>query len=108
MFQHERLKKLVYDKSITCKDLSKIAGRSMTTVWRYMNGMIVPPDDVVLALAKGLDTSVEYLKGKNDCVSSDYHYSEVVDLIKSNCSNWTPSQCIELRAILERRLWKRG
>ena len=34
--------------------------------------------------------------------------SEVVDLIKDNCHNWSPSQCIEIRAILERRLWKRG
>ena len=65
----ERLSELRKDRQLTQSDLAKILGVCTKSVSMYERGVVSPPDDIKLALAKLFCVSVDYLLGLTDIES---------------------------------------
>jgi len=57
------IRKLRKQKGYTCESLGKIVGVSKSAIAKYERGDIQPSQDILLKLAKILDTSIDYLFG---------------------------------------------
>lgn len=62
----ERLSKILDDKGMKQNELADLAQTTEATVSRYLSGERAPHTDVLVAIAKNLNVSVDYLLGVTD------------------------------------------
>ena len=89
----ERLKKRRTELGITQADAAKLIGVSQPAYQRYETGIRTPSIQVAKEMAKALNTSVDYLSGKSEQVSSEYI---IINRNDSPLLFAVVSQCIEL------------
>ena len=96
-----RIKALIKKKKTTQKMVAAKIGVSEVTFCRYMKGLRKPPVDVLNALARELDTTVDYLlNGELKEVDFDTEYRELLLTLARMAPNLTNEQRDELVTIL--------
>ena len=89
----ERLKSRRTELGITQAEAAKLIGVSQPAYQRYENGIRTPSIQVVKEMAKALNTSVDYLSGKSEKISSEYL---IINRNDSPLLFSIVSQCMEL------------
>lgn len=70
-----KVKKIMEEKNISQKDLSKKSGITESSVSRYLNSKNEPRMDVIINFAKALEVPVDYLlEEKKRNISNPYEY----------------------------------
>lgn len=62
----ERIKYLRQLNNLSQNDLAQIIGTSQTQIWKYETDKNEPTSGVIIALARALNTSTDYLLGLTD------------------------------------------
>ncbi|MBT9670424.1 helix-turn-helix domain-containing protein [Secundilactobacillus kimchicus] len=77
----ERIKKIADQRGLNLKEVAKRSGmKSETAIYRYNQG-VTPRKSTLIAIAKVLDVSVDYLLGKTDnpATKSEKHTVDIAD-----------------------------
>lgn len=69
----ERIKSLRMKKRYSQAELSKIIGVKNNTIWRWENNKAKPDSEMILKIAKALNTTASYLLGETDNQTLDVH-----------------------------------
>lgn len=95
----KRILNLLEEHHMSQRDLAIKTNITEVSLSRYINGTRIPKVTVLSAVARNLNTSVDYLLG------NDYHnysYSTICNLIKDNVSKMSFSDKMKLVDILFR------
>ncbi|WP_455616728.1 helix-turn-helix domain-containing protein [Eisenbergiella sp.] len=69
----KRIKKMRESNKMTQVQLGSELNVAQETISGYEIGRIVPPADMLVKLADSLNTSVDFLLGRTDCLTPPYH-----------------------------------
>lgn len=101
-----RFCKTLYAKDMTLKDFCAKTGVRQTALSNWKSRGTMPSADLALAIAKGLDVSVDYVLGNSDIpnpdVKNDYTDSEI-DMINTfrNLDDESKRQLVLMLAFLK-------
>ncbi len=66
MGYYKTIRELREDHDLTQRDIAKILGMAQPQYYRYEQGYRDTPSDVLIALARYYNTSVDYILGETD------------------------------------------
>ena len=95
----ESVRKMMEEKKLTQKDLSRLSGVSEPSLCRYLNGAINPRMDIVINVAKALGTTPNYLLGKEEDKKTD-DFESVKVLVARNRKIFSEEQKAEIIKML--------
>lgn len=72
----ERIKNLRTEQHLTQKKLGKLLNIQPSTISGYERGRITPSPQIIKQLSDFFNVSVDYLVGKTDIKSKDYHVDQ--------------------------------
>lgn len=97
----EKVKKLMNDRNINQKQLSKLSGVTESSVSRYLKSERRPRIDIIVNFAKALDVDVEYLLDDDDNdESKNSAYNSISTVIARKGGNLTPEEKNKLIRLL--------
>lgn len=77
-----KLNDLLFEKGISQEDFAEMTNIGETSIHKYRNGIALPKQENIDAIAKALDVSSEYLVGKSE--TKDYSYKQLNKLFGFN------------------------
>lgn len=80
----ERVKKILDEKKLTQKQLSRISNVSESSLCRYMRGDIEPRIDIVTNIAKALATTEAFLLGNSNVNEEENPKLAIRDILARN------------------------
>lgn len=96
-----RTNKILKEKGITQKELSKMSKITEASLSRYLSGSLIPRIDVVRNIAEALGVSVSYLIGESDNANTGKSaYEETCTIVARNRSNLTDEEKTKLIKLL--------
>lgn len=96
----EKVKKLMNDRNINQKQLSKLSGVTASSVSRYLKSERRPRIDIIVNFAKALDVDMEYLLDDDDDESKNSAYNSISTVIARKGGNLTPEEKNKLIRLL--------
>lgn len=98
----QRLRKLLQERDVTQRELARIVGTGTSVISHYVNGLHRPTLINLIAIAKALDTTTEYLVGgKSDCGDGSTDEIEyAVQVIRCNAHRISPDRKLEIIRML--------
>lgn len=81
-----RISVALSSNGMTQKTLSAITGINVTSISRYISGERTPNASALVSISNALNTSVDFLLGKEDM---DFDYTNTYFLIARNASSMT-------------------
>ena len=97
----EKVKKLMNDRNINQKQLSKLSGVTASSVSRYLKSERRPRIDIIVNFAKALDVDMEYLlDDDDDDESKNSAYNSISTVIARKGGNLTPEEKNKLIRLL--------
>ena len=79
-----RVKKLLSQKQMTQKELSKLSNIAEASICRYLRGDSEPRLDILSNIARALDVSEAYLIGQTDEIKPSDYKLEIRDIVARN------------------------
>ncbi len=95
-----RTKRLMAEKNINQKELSKMSGISESTICRYLKGKKTPRLDIVINVSKALGVNENYLLGGENSQNKESSYVETRNIIMRNRGDLSDSEKTELLKLL--------
>lgn len=96
----ERTKKLMKEKNINQKELSKMSGVSEATLCRYLKSENNPRLDIVINVAKSLGVTQAYLLGDNNLINKEEPYVQTRNIIMRNRFELSDKEKMDLMKLL--------
>lgn len=97
----ERVNKLLREKSLTQKQLSRMSNVTEASLSRYLTGQLEPKVDVVRNIALALGVSVGYLVGETDENATRQNpFEETYVVVARNRASLTDQEKTELIKLL--------
>lgn len=94
----EKVLKLMEQKGITQKELSKRSGIAESSISRYLHSEKMPRMDVVINFAKALEVETEYLLDENE--KSESAYTTIATAVARKGSELTAEERNRLIALI--------
>jgi len=99
---NERINKLRLEKNYSQKELANLCHITEASMSKYLNGAREPRIDVVVNIARALDTTTDYLMG-HDSYPKNNSFEELSSLLTRSKIKLTEEQRIDLVNILIRK-----
>ena len=96
----ERMKNLMSNQDITQKDLAMRLNVQEATISRYINNSREPNAKNLANIATALNTTVDYLIGKNDSSETNCDFGKLKLFVARNATNLTQQEKYEIITVL--------